>query len=129
MDRAHRTKMAVRHVERVLDFLERAAAKSGGGRIAVVQQSNLVDTVQLSCLSRDVGGREVKPAEEVLRTRPIDLFGDDLSVVVLVELREMSRAFSRPRSGTHLVDHDSIEGRELLEDPGSHLRVQRQLRR
>lgn len=96
VDWTHRAKVAVRHVDGVLHLFERAAAESGGGRIAIVEEADLVDAVELTRLSWDVGGRKVESSKEVFRARPVHLLGNDLSVEVLVELRRDISVRSRP---------------------------------
>lgn len=100
VDRRHGPQVTVRHVERDVDLVHRAAAQARRRLVAVVQDADLVEAVQCARLRRDVRRGEVEPAEEVLGAGPVYLFGHDAAVPRLVEL----------------VHHDPVELGQLLED-------------
>lgn len=73
------------HVERMVDLLLVPTAQTSSGLISIIQQSNLVDAVQIAGLGGDVGGGEVEAMEEVGRLGPVCQLGNDLSIPRLVE--------------------------------------------
>lgn len=100
VDRGHGAEERVRHVERVRNLVQVPAAHPRRRRLPIVQQSNLVDPVQIARLSGDVARREVEAVEEVLRLGVVYLLSDDLAVPRFVKL----------------VDHRASELGQLGED-------------
>lgn len=81
------------HVEWSVDLRNISATDTGGRLIAVVEKADLVNLVQLPCLTGNIGGRKVQPSKEILGAGVVDLLSDDAAVPGFVEL----------------VDHDAVE--------------------
>lgn len=79
----------MRHVQGLVDFLDRAATHACCRLVTIVQQSNLIDSIQFSRLRRNVGSGKIETSEKVLGPAVVDLLGYDSTIPILVKLRRL----------------------------------------
>lgn len=78
--------MRMGHVQWAVDLLLVSTAQASSRLISIVEETDFVESIKLSGLSRDVAGGEVEPREEIRRFAVVDELGDNVAVPVRIEL-------------------------------------------
>lgn len=99
MDRTHSSKIGEIKVKRSFKIFDTSTNKSGSSKISIIQQTNLVDLVQISSLLRNIGSWEIKTFVKILSCSRINKLSDD----------------SRIEGSIELIDHDAVKARQFLE--------------